>query len=237
MENQISTIPATSTIPVVDNQQMVTPEKPKKSNFLTILLSILLFVSITIIGFLIFQTQKLTKELTELKTVGTSTPTPVVQIEPTITPNTTPEPNINTKMYTSDKYGFSFRYPNNTKILGDTTNTTFTLIDQNKAITVIIGYNSDKYPTKDYFLRQIDPQDPQSISKYVSFVNLNIKNNNFVWASQDPVYFKLQSTGLSNYLITTNKNYVINFNTSDFTSNEPQESLINQILSTFKLTD
>ena len=39
----------------------------KSSNFLTILLSILLFISLTIAGYFAYQTQKLVKELQEFR--------------------------------------------------------------------------------------------------------------------------------------------------------------------------
>ncbi len=59
-----------------------TEQLPKKSNFLVILLSSLLIISLAIAGFFAFQTQKLVKELTLLRIE----PTPVVTAEPTIEP-------------------------------------------------------------------------------------------------------------------------------------------------------
>lgn len=56
--------------------------QPKQSNFLVILLSVLLFISVVIAGFFAFQTQKLVKELTMLRTQTT----PVTTVEPTNEP-------------------------------------------------------------------------------------------------------------------------------------------------------
>lgn len=68
-ENQ-PTIPATQ--PVSDSVAAPTAvpaidQQPKTNNFLVILLSVLLFISVSIAGFFAFQTQKLVKELTALK--------------------------------------------------------------------------------------------------------------------------------------------------------------------------
>lgn len=68
--------------PVVTPQVIVEP--PKQSNFLVILLSVLLLLSVSIAGFFAYQTQKLVKELTILKTE--SIPTPEVTMEPTTEP-------------------------------------------------------------------------------------------------------------------------------------------------------
>jgi hypothetical protein len=59
------------TQPIVPEQQPNIPQ-PKQSNFLTILLSVLLFISVSIAGFFAYQTQVLVKELTSMK--ATSTP-------------------------------------------------------------------------------------------------------------------------------------------------------------------
>lgn len=97
MENQIQ-LPVNQSIgaPVFQAEQ-----QPQKSNFLVILLSILLFISIVIAGFFAFQTQKLVKELTVLK----DKPAVIVSVEPTLIP----DPTANWKTY-SGKI-FTFKYP------------------------------------------------------------------------------------------------------------------------------
>ncbi|MDP4011981.1 MAG: hypothetical protein Q8R00_00025, partial [Candidatus Nanoarchaeia archaeon] len=83
----------------------------KQSNFLIILLSVLLLLSVLIAGFFAYQTQKLVKELTILKTE--SIPTLEVTMEPTIEPVATDssevDPTANWKTYTDPN--FSFKYP------------------------------------------------------------------------------------------------------------------------------
>jgi hypothetical protein len=63
-ENQI---PQTEVNQSFSNPVIQTEQQPKQNNFLVVLLSILLIISVSITGFFAFQTQKLVKELTELK--------------------------------------------------------------------------------------------------------------------------------------------------------------------------
>jgi hypothetical protein len=230
---QENNIPVTqsSSEPEIQIEQL-----PKQSNFIVILLSILLIISVAISGFFAFQTQKLVKELTLVRTELS----PVATVEPTLEPVETSkadivDPAVSLKTYSNTKYGFSFKYPLSTKVMGDLNGSTFTLINDSKVVTVIIGNNSLKSSVKDYYLSQISPTDPQSVEKYVSFVNLKSGDNNFVFASQDPTHFNLQATGLFNYLIPTNTNYVVNFNAPNSGFGEASDSLLNQILSSFKL--
>ena len=66
---------------VLSQDHPILPEQPKQSNFLTVLLSVLLLLSVSIAGFFAYQTQKLVKELNLVKVV----PTPATE-EPTIEP-------------------------------------------------------------------------------------------------------------------------------------------------------
>lgn len=66
----------------MENQTPVTPVNQKTSNFLIILLSILLFISVVIAGFFAYQTQKLVNELNVLR----NQPNPVATTEPTAEP-------------------------------------------------------------------------------------------------------------------------------------------------------
>lgn len=222
-------------------QPMPAGEAGKQSNFLVILLSILLIISCLTAGFFAFQTQKLVKDLTVLKISPTPTSEPEsvspMYTEPVATniAVATTEPTPAMKVYTNAKYGFSFKYPADTKIMGDLNSLTYTLIRDNKVVTVMIGSNSQKSSINDYFLNQINSSDPQSINRYINFIDLKNGNNNFVFAAQDPIYFKSQTTGLTNYLISTGTNYVVNFNVANSSSLEPKESLINQIMSTYKV--
>jgi hypothetical protein len=77
-------------------QTPITPVVVPQSNFLTVLLSVLLLLSVAIAGFFAYQTQKLVKELTILKTeekivaVATTEPT----VEPIATSSPSPEPSL-----------------------------------------------------------------------------------------------------------------------------------------------
>ncbi len=84
----------------------VIAEQPKQLNILVILLSILLIISVAISGFFAFQTQKLVKELTVLRTEPTSMP----KAEPTAKPAATFD-NVDSWTTVQNDNGFSFRYP------------------------------------------------------------------------------------------------------------------------------
>lgn len=110
--NQVST-PIT---PVATPTAVV--EQPKSNNFLVILLSVLLFLSVSIAGFFAYQTQKLVKELTILKSgekivaVATTEST----TEPVATEASEIDPTTNWKTYTDEIYKFSFKYPSDWNI-------------------------------------------------------------------------------------------------------------------------
>ena len=97
---------------------VATPEvvvaQQKNNNFLVILLSSLLIISVSISGFFAYQTQKLVKELTVLKTeekiVAVATTEPTVEPVATNSVSATPDPTVNWKTYTWN--GVSFKYPN-----------------------------------------------------------------------------------------------------------------------------
>lgn len=94
----------------VQNPEVTSPvqiEQPKKSNFLVVLLSVLLLFSISIAAFFAYQTQKLSDELrvknSDLKIVSTPTQDPVSTDVPKV------DPTSNWKTYTGKL--FSFKYP------------------------------------------------------------------------------------------------------------------------------
>lgn len=69
---------APTQIPVAEETQTLV-ELPKQNNFLVILLSTLLFLSVSVAGFFAYQTQNLVKELTLLRTEPTPSLEPIVQ--------------------------------------------------------------------------------------------------------------------------------------------------------------
>lgn len=100
-------------VPEVQPVLIANDNQPKTNSFLVILLSILLIISISIAGFFAFQTQKLVKELTALKTeekvVAVTTPEPTT--EPVATESSEADPTANWKTYTNKVFKFSFEYP------------------------------------------------------------------------------------------------------------------------------
>ena len=97
------------TQPVPTNLDKESSNLPKKSNFLTILLSVLLLITVGSTAFFAYQTQKLASELRSRGDgLIPAEPTPVssnLQITPT------PDPTSGWKTYANTVHGVSFRYP------------------------------------------------------------------------------------------------------------------------------
>lgn len=108
-ENNIA--PIANSPQTTETQPLTVDNRPKTSNFLIILLSILLIISTASAGFFAYQTQKLVKELQGIRSeekvaIATSEPT----TEPVATDSSEVDPTANWKVYSGDK--FSFKYPN-----------------------------------------------------------------------------------------------------------------------------
>lgn len=90
-----------------ENPVIPTPPLPKKNNLVVILLSIFLFITLLISGYLFLQVQSFTKQLVQL------------QVQPTPTPLSTEasaqEGTTNWKTYSNTTYKFSFKYPDTWK--------------------------------------------------------------------------------------------------------------------------
>ncbi len=109
MENQ--------TVPVVTPQIVV---EPKGNNFLVILLSTLLFISLAIAGFFAFQTQKLVGELTLLKTQSTPIASTESIAEPVATNSSMiSDPTSDWKVFNNIKGGAVYKYPNSWMVIND----------------------------------------------------------------------------------------------------------------------
>lgn len=97
--------------------EVTTPvvEQPRQSNFLVILLSILLVISVSIAGFFAYQTQELVKELNKLKTIEKT----VVEdmSEPVAIESSEVDPTADWKTYTYQKV--SVKYPSNWTLVTD----------------------------------------------------------------------------------------------------------------------
>ncbi len=118
-QSSSDSVVAPAAVPAID-QQPKTNEIQLRYSFLVILLSVLLFISVSVAGFFAFQTQKLVKELqvTSDKLKQTAAATTEPTIEPVATISSEVDPTANWKTFTSSKYGFSFKYPSNFEDIG-----------------------------------------------------------------------------------------------------------------------
>lgn len=124
-------------------------EQPKQNNFLTIFMSVLLVISVSISGFFAYQTQKLTKELTEIRTQESNV---IPSTEPTIEPTaSTLNQTMDWKTYTNKALGFELKYPPTFAIdkeLNDQFNRATTFKDKNSTFEVMLKTSNgslDKY--------------------------------------------------------------------------------------------
>lgn len=159
--------------PVVTPQIAI--EQPKQSNFIVILLSVLLFIYVSIAGFFTFQTQKLVKELTLLRTE----PSPVATVEPTIEPVATEvsevDPTANWKTYINNTYGFLIKYPSTwteltteeEKLRGNPGYTNlFTILktDKNEFVSVTVFDGPAKLSQNTPYYKEFDLKNNKSVS-------------------------------------------------------------------------
>lgn len=170
----------------------VTVEQPKPNNFLVILLSVLLLFSVSIAGFFAYQTQKLVKELTVLRTQ----PILVATTEPTAgsvaTDSSEVDPTADWKMYQSTDLGFTFKYPNNLTLETnqvDSSNYTQLIFNKNVSDSFTIKA-STKYPVNQpKYLLDTESTGNKSIngetwSTYVLSVDsgLQLEKNNVLYS-------------------------------------------------------
>lgn len=204
---------------------------PKQSNFLIILLSILLIISCLIAGFFAWQTQKLVKELTayRLQPTATQTPTP------------TPNPTADWKMYTSEKYNFSFKYPNDLNIYVNSdiykgVQNTILITKENKQTTSPGGWagvfvtvlpNPLKLSSNAYIQKEIlsDPLNSKTKIKNIASNNVDIS------IIEDEVVGGNRESTPSIYISKNDQIIVISSSTQQYID------LSNQILSTFKFIE
>lgn len=204
-------------------------QQSQKSNFLAILLSVLLTVSVLIAGFFAYQTQKLVKELTLLRVEPTPT------IEPVATESSEVDSTANWKTYTGKI--FTFKYPGNMDVKRQDTQD----IDDPKNVGDLVELSNNQYKLQVssdfmggwggsvcliYKDQEVDGHDSQllyfrsskpgteiCLDQYIDLVAL-IENHKFTHPY--PVLVELK---------TQKDNGVVDL------------ELFNQILSTFKFTD
>ena len=216
MENQTQ-LPVNQSV----NETVIQTEQlPKKSNFLVILLSILLVISLAIAGFFAFQTQKLAYELKIIRITPTTIPTIIPTVEPSSEPvattKATPDPTANWKTYKNDQYGMSFKYPSYLKLevenIRPVNSGNYILLTFDRAVfvdsfTIKISANAPRRPT---ILMETEP-----------YATKKLGNN--LWY----MYMLSADSGLQ--MDKNNILYSVIYRN--------REELIFQILSTFKFTD
>lgn len=256
MDNPVS-------VPVVTPQVIV--EQPKQNNFIVILLSVLLLLVVSVAGFFAFQTQKLVKELTLLKSesapIATSEPT----IEPVATDSSAVDPTANWKTYTNTKYGYTLKYPSNLTVgengmaSGNANETTAVAIYQegkttleSPRLTVSVRLDSKELESlsHEHFQKvsvtKLTNSEKETASKNLGLLISDPKIvNNYtksIFFGLDAYKYSVNSNtvddGAAEYLVPSEThNYIwLDFSNKHYLIAYTDNLIMNQILSTFKFT-
>jgi len=227
-------IPTPVTIPPV------VIEQPKTNSFLTILLSVLLLLSVLIAGFFAYQTQKLVKELTMLKT---EEKVAVATTEPTTEPVATNSAVIdmtNWKTYTNTKFGFNFKYPLEWYVLSS--NVSFVLLSSQSQITdtsISLSVSTKNVTANDtidsYFDQMLksDGEIANTEAMKTSKSSILIDNNKAIRYDSIP-----KSLGyIENNVILISKGKLFRLTISNNQISDETFNIFDYILSTFKFTN
>jgi hypothetical protein len=223
MENQTQ-IPVNQSVSETVIQE---EQQPKKSNFLVILLSILLFISVAIAGFFAFQNQKLNEELKmkneEIKKTSQKISEPAKQ-QTSI--STIPEFTSKWKVYTNSKLGISIKVPEFVEIIEDIKpDGSFSIRSwEPQFIEINIGIEKKSVPDLiKYYDGQLQKQGTIILGSLLSDVYVGYGGeggsylNKAVWIQKNDKVYQMYSGTL--------------FNDSS------AEKIVDQILSTFKFTN
>lgn len=186
----------------------------KQSNFLVILLSILLTISCLVAGFFAYQTQNLVKELTRLQVI----PTPVATIEPDST--------ADWKTYSNEKYGYSMKYPAKSVLneVLDNNYLSFVSFEGPNIQPLSVYINSSKLNEE---VKKIRSQTESHFNAKL------VKNESIIFSSFPAV--KLEYLSTDEKKINT-INFVVNNGKYTYVINTQPDSF-DQILSTFKFIE
>lgn len=201
------------------NQTVASVEqRSNKPNFLTIILSALLFISLAISGFFAFQNQKLVKELALLKNGST----PVATVEPEVTNSTPPDLTANWKTYTNNPSKYQIKYPAGWYVKNQSIDILGMIVED--ASYIEIGMGEGKSGTIGIEEQQIiPPSEEVNLTATKVIGNLTLRcNGNFTTDSRDWCWIKVP-----NYDKFLNIQYFKNSNTE-------MNIVLDQILSTFK---
>jgi hypothetical protein len=229
MESQNNTNQVQQNIP--ESQVPVTvpsaePVKPSSNSFLVSLLSVLLLLAVIAAGFFAYQTQRLVKEL-RIKNEELSQPTsnPVPTYEPGLEPEPIPT-EISTKdwkIYTNEKYGFEFKYPNELLMKSSLTDEA-SLFSSVRNVYLL----SPQYP--DYDNRIIDIENHDLLVPPIGWQEIEVVVNGYN-AKKYVLIGGDASVKFDIYQIKSVTGGV------EIMVNKQMPELVDQILSTFKFTD
>ncbi len=187
----------------------------KQNNFLVILLSILLLLSVSIAGFFAYQTQKLANELKISRIIPTAVPTVIPTMEPSSEPvattKATPDPTANWKTYKNNQYGMSFKYPSNLKLEIENINPVdsgnYILLTFDRAVfvdsfTIKISSNA---PSRPKILLETEPYATKKLGSYSWYMymlsadsGLQMEKNNILYSviyrNREDLIFQILST-------------------------------------------
>jgi len=213
-----------------------TADKPKQSNFLVVLLSILLFASVSISGFFAFQTQKLVNELNVLKseenvvavstTQPTNTPKEIVRLDSVINPSS------GQKLYEDQLHKFEFSYP--VKYSSQVSHNSYYIMSP--LLPPTKGYELRDGELKvEFYFNPVNEND--SLTKYLDEIKSNseakilseakIKINGI-----DAIHMQLQGLTETDLYLLIHNNY--RFQIVKYPMKTSRQSEFDQILSTFK---
>lgn len=211
---------------VLPQNQPILPEQPRQNNFLVILLSILLLISVGVAGFFAYQTQMLVKELTAMKSAST----------PVSSEELKNDPASDWKTYSNSKYGLSLKYPSDWTIKTDpiySTNPRLVTFDTKMSTNL----QPMEYQNREFFIAHHN-----NIKDMASWIaenyqgatvvnNIKINNNDFLVINGG-----IQARARE-YAIKIGENSYLRFVLEPVDKEDEFDELFDQILSTFKFTE
>ena len=212
---------------VLSQNQPILPEQPNQNNFLVILLSVLLTISVLIAGFFAYQTQILVVELTTLK--NTTEPMSTTTLLPTEEPLATESGVVtgagNWKTYTNTSSNYRIKYPTGWKIDNQSAGSMGTVVPDARYIQ--IGYGdavSGVLGIEE--LQMIPPSEEANLSFTKTIGSITLRcNGKFMIDTKTWCWVKVPN--MDKYLnIQVLKN-----------TDEEMNGLLDEILSTLKFVD
>jgi len=200
-------------------------EQTKKNNFLVILLSVLLLISLGITGFFAYQTQKLTKELKEFKNQNLATPTPEPESTFPMYTEPSPDPTANWKTYKNTSSNYEIKYPTEWKVVNQSAGSIGVVVANSRYIEIGLGEGKSGTIGIEE-LQLIPPSEETNLNTTKVVGNITLRCNG-KFTNDTKTWCWIKVPGQEKYL-----------NIQVFKTNDENINLIlDQILSTFKFTN